>query len=121
MKVAAEASGNPYMEHQIKTITIPMMMGQGAELVRAMEASNVFTPMALSRFKTGAETGAVRKSAQQMADYYERETTLKLKMAVETIQTFVGLFIGLMVAFLTVLSAETAMIRPSSEDIMGTN
>ncbi|GAB5534727.1 MAG: type II secretion system F family protein [Rubricoccaceae bacterium] len=121
MKVAAEASGNPYMEHQIKTITIPMMMGQGAELVRAMEASNVFTPMALSRFKTGAETGAVRKSAQQMADYYERETTLKLKMAVETIQTFVGLFIGLMVAFLTVLSAETAMIRPSSQDIMGTN
>ena len=119
IKVAAEACGNPYMEHQIKTITLPMMMGQGADLVRAMEASGVFTPMTLSRFKTGAETGAVRKSAQQMADYYERETTLKLKTAVETIQTFVGLFIGLMVAFLTVLSAETAMIRPSSQDIMG--
>lgn len=119
IKVAAEACGNPYMEHQIKTITLPMMMGQGADLVRSMEASGVFTAMTLSRFRTGAETGAVRKSAQQMADYYERETTLKLKMAVETIQTFVGLFIGLMVAFLTVLSAETAMIRPSSQDMMG--
>lgn len=119
IKVAAEACGNPYMEHQIKTITLPMMMGQGADLVRSMEASGVFTAMTLSRFRTGAETGAVRKSAQQMADYYERETTLKLKVAVETIQTFVGLFIGLMVAFLTVLSAETAMIRPSSQDMMG--
>ena len=119
IRVAAEASGNPYMEHQIKTKTIPMMMGQGADLVRSMEAAEVFTPMTLSRFKTGAETGAVRKSAQQMADYYERETSLKLKVAVETIQTFVGLFIGLMVAFLTVLSAETAMIRPSSSDMMG--
>lgn len=119
IKVAAEACGNAYMEHRIKTITLPMMMGQGADLVRSMEASGVFTAMTLSRFKTGAETGAVRKSAQQMADYYERETTLKLKMAVETIQTFVGLFIGLMVAFLTVLSAETAMIRPSSQDMMG--
>lgn len=119
IKVAAEACGNPYMEHQIKTVTLPMMMGQGADLVRSMEAAGVFTPMTLSRFRTGAETGAVRKSAQQMADYYERETTLKLKMAVETIQTFVGLFIGLMVAFLTVLSAETAMIRPSSQDMMG--
>ncbi len=119
IKVAAEASGNPYMEHQIKTITIPRMMGQGAGLVESMEASGVFTQMTLSRFKTGTETGAVRKSAQQMADYYERETTLKLAVAVETIQTFVGLFIGLMVAFLTVLSAETAMIRPSSNDIMG--
>ncbi|OZC01645.1 type II secretion system F family protein [Rubricoccus marinus] len=119
IKVAAEACGNPYMEHRIKTVTIPMMMGQGADLVRSMDASGVFTPMALSRFKTGAETGAVRKAAQQMADYYERETTLKLKAAVETIQTFVGLFIGLMVAFLTVLSAETAMIRPSANDMMG--
>jgi len=119
IKVAAEACGNPYMEHQIKTITLPMMMGQGADLVRSMEASGVFTAMTLSRYRTGAETGAVRKSAQQMADYYERETTLKLKVAVETIQTFVGLFIGLMVAFLTVLSAETAMIRPSSQDMMG--
>ena len=119
IKVAAEACGNSYMEHQIKTITIPMMMGQGTDLVKAMDAAQVFTPMTLSRFKTGAETGAVRKSAQQIADYYERETTLKLKAAVETIQTFVGLFIGLMVGFLTVLSAETAMIRPSSSDLMG--
>lgn len=119
IKVAAEACGNPYMEHRIKTVTIPMMMGQGADLVRSMDAAGVFTPMALSRFKTGAETGAVRKAAQQMADYYERETTLKLKAAVETIQTFVGLFIGSMVAFLTVLSAETAMIRPSAADFMG--
>ena len=47
--------------------------------------------------------------------------SFKLKVAVETIQTFVGLFIGVMVAFLTVLSAETAMIRPSASDIMGTS
>ncbi|MGB3542850.1 type II secretion system F family protein [Rubrivirga sp.] len=120
IKVAAEASGNRYMEHQVKTITIPAMMTRGAGLVESLEASGVFTQMTLSRFKTGAETGAVRKSAQQMADYYERETTLKLKTAVETIQTFVGLFIGVMVAFLTVLSAETALIRPSSSEMMGT-
>ena len=119
IKIAAEASGNSYMEHRIKTITIPMMVAQGADLVKAMEASNVFTPMTLARFRTGAETGAVRKSAQQMADYYEKETTLKLKVAVESIQTAVALFIGLMVAFLTVLSAETALIRPSANDMMG--
>jgi type IV pilus assembly protein PilC len=119
IKVAAEASGNTYMEHRIKTITIPMMVAQGADLVKAMEASGVFTAMTLARFRTGAETGAVRKSAQQMADYYEKETTMKLAMAVQSIQTVVALFIGLLVAFLTVLSAETALIRPSAEDMMG--
>ena len=117
--VAAEASGNTYMEHRIKTITIPMMVAQGADLVHAMEASGVFTPMTLARYRTGAETGAVRKSAQQMADYYEKETTLKLQVAVQSIQTAVALIIGLLVAFLTVLSAETALIRPSSNDLMG--
>jgi len=119
IKVAAEASGNTYMEHRIKTITIPMMVAQGADLVHAMEASGVFTPMTLARYRTGAETGAVRKSAQQMADYYEKETTLKLSVVVQSIQTAVALFIGLLVAFLTVLSAETALIRPSSNDLMG--
>lgn len=119
IRVAAEACGNTYMEHRIKTITIPMMVAQGADLVRAMEASEVFTPMAIARYRTGAETGAVRKSAQQMADYYEKETTLKLEVAVQSIQTAVSLFIGVIVALLTVLSAETALIRPEAADLMG--
>ncbi|MEM8599710.1 MAG: type II secretion system F family protein, partial [Bacteroidota bacterium] len=104
---------------QVKTITIPMLVAQGNDLVQSMDASGVFTSMTLARVRTGAETGAVRKSAQQMADYYEKETTLKLKSAVETIQTVVSMFIGILVAFLTVLSAETALIRPSSTELMG--
>lgn len=118
IKVAAEACGNTYIEQRVKTITIPMMVAQGADLVRGMEASGVFTPMAIARFRTGSETGAVRKSAQQMADYYEKETTLKLEVVLQTIQTIVSLFIGIIVALLTVLSAETALIRPEAADMM---
>ena len=118
IKVAAEACGNTYIEQRVKTITIPMMVAQGADLVRGMEAAGVFTPMAIARFRTGSETGAVRKSAQQMADYYEKETTLKLEVVLQTIQTIVSLFIGIIVALLTVLSAETALIRPEAADMM---
>ena len=118
IKVAAEACGNTYIEQRVKTVTIPMMVAQGADLVRGMEASGVFTPMAIARFRTGSETGAVRKSAQQMADYYEKETTLKLEVVLQTIQTIVSLFIGIIVALLTVLSAETALIRPEASDMM---
>jgi type IV pilus assembly protein PilC len=119
IKVAAEACGNSYMEHRIKTVTVPMMVAQGAELVRAMEASGVFTSMALARFRSGAETGSVRKSAAQMADYYEKETTLKLRSTVETIQTFVAIIITIAICFLTLISSEIALISPSSTDIMG--
>lgn len=118
IKVAAESCGNAFLEHRIKTITVPMMVAQGAELVRAMEASGVFTQMAIARFRSGAETGNVRKSAQQMADYYEKETTLKLKGAVETIQTAVAIIITIAICFLTVISSEIALIQPSSTDIM---
>jgi len=118
IKIAAEACGNTYMEHRIKTITIPMLVAQGSDLVRAMEASGVFTPMAIARFRTGAETGNVRKSAMQMADFYERETELKLKAAVESIQTAVALVIFVALTFLTLVSSETALVQPSSTDMM---
>ena len=118
IKVAAEACGNSYMEHRIKTITVPMMVAQGAELVRAMEASQVFTPMALARFRSGAETGNVRNAARQMADYYENETTMKLRSTVEMIQTLVAVFITLAIMLLTLISSEIAMIQPSSSDFM---
>ncbi len=118
IKIAAEACGNAYMEHQVKTITVPMMVAQGADLVRSMEASGVFTSMALARFRSGAETGSVRKSALQMADYYEKETSLKLKSAVETIQTVVAVIITIAICFLTIISSEIALISPSSTDFM---
>jgi type IV pilus assembly protein PilC len=119
IRIAAESCGNAYMEHRIKTITVPMMVAQGAELVRSMEASEVFTQMCIARFRSGAETGNVRKSAAQMADYYEKETSLKLKGAVEGIQTAVAVVITIAICFLTVISSEIALIQPSSTDIMG--
>jgi len=118
IKIAAEASGNRYLEHQVKTITIPMMVTRGADLVSSMEAAGVFTPVTLARFRSGAETGNVRGSAQQMADYYEKETSLKLKTAVEGIQTVVALLITGAIVLLTVLSSELALVQPSTADFM---
>jgi len=118
IRIAAEASGNRYIEHRVKTITIPMMVAQGADLVKSMEASGVFTSMTLARFRSGSETGNVRDSARQMADYYENETSLKLKSVVEMIQTVVALIITLAIMGLTILSSELALVSPSAADFM---
>ncbi len=120
MKIAAEATGNTYMEHQVKTITLPMMMAKGTDLVRSMEASGVFLPMLIARFRSGAETGSVRESADEMAEFYEKETTLKMQTAVETIKTAVAIVISIIVGLLTVITAETALIQPTASDIMFT-
>lgn len=119
IKIAAEACGNSYMAYRIKTVTIPMMLANGTDLITAMEASQVFTPMAIARFRSGAETGNVRKSAQQMADFYEQETTIKLQTTIEMIQTAVAIFITTAICGLTLISSEIALISPSSTDMMG--
>ncbi|MDX1430690.1 MAG: type II secretion system F family protein, partial [Rhodothermales bacterium] len=118
MRISAEATGNTFIEHQIRTITIPAMMAQGTDLIVAMEASGVFLPMMIARFRSGAETGGVRESADEMADFYEKECTLKMETAVETIKTSVAIVISIFVGILTVVSAESALIQPNASDIM---
>ena len=121
MKIAAEATGNTYIEHQVKSITVPLMMARGTDLIVAMEASEVFLPMMIARFRSGAETGGVRESAEEMAEFYEKETTLKMETAVESIKTATAIFISILVGLLTVITAESALIQPTASDIMFNN
>jgi type IV pilus assembly protein PilC len=114
IKLAAEACGNKYMEHQIKNIAIPMMLSQGQGLVQSLEATGVFTKTALSRFHSGAETGTVKKTALQIANFYEKETVYKLKNAVEFVQLAVAMVIMVVITALTLVSSETAFISPKS-------
>jgi type IV pilus assembly protein PilC len=119
IKTAAEATGNSHFENQIKTITIPMMLKHGKGLHESFEAAGVFTKTALSRFHAGAETGMVRETALQLANYYERETTYKLKSVVDFMQLWVALIIMIVMTAITIVSSETAVIKPKSAPGMG--
>jgi type IV pilus assembly protein PilC len=112
IRMSAEACGNKYMEHRIKTIAIPLMIEKGRGLVEAFEATGVFTKTALSRFASGAETGTVKATALQLAEYYEKETSYRLKNAIEVIQVFVSMIIMVVLMGLTIVSSETATVRP---------
>lgn len=112
LQISAEATNNRYMEKQIKEITIPMMLKDGAGLVDAMDASGVFTETAISRLNSGAASGSVKRAAGQIAAYYEKETGYKFKALLQTIETFTALFIMVVMTGLVVVSSETAFIRP---------
>ncbi|GAB4372776.1 MAG: type II secretion system F family protein [Calditrichia bacterium] len=114
IKLAAEACGNRYFEEQIKTIAIPMMLRQGIGLVQAFEMTGVFTKTALARFHSGAETGTVKSTAQQIANYYEKETVYKLKNAVDFVQLGIAMLIMIVMTALTIVSSETALVTPKS-------
>ncbi len=114
IRIAAEACNNKYMEKQIKEISIPLMLKEGKGIVESLEKSGIFTRTALSRFTAGAETGTLKYSSLQLANYYEKETTYRLKNIIESIQIMIGIFIMIVLVALTIVSSETAVIRPKS-------
>ncbi len=102
------------METQIKSIAIPMMIQKGAGITEAFEASGVFTKTAIARFHSGAETGTVKNTALQLAEYYEKETTYKMRNAIEFIQLWISMIIMIVLTALTIVSSETATLRPKN-------
>jgi len=114
IQASAEACRNAYMEKNIKEITIPLMLKEGMSLVPALAAAKVFNQTTLSRFKTGSETGNVLTAAQQIAKFYEKETTYKMQNLIQSIQTLIGAFIGIVITALTVVSAEIATVSPKT-------
>ena len=112
IRIAAEATGNQYFENQIKNVSIPLMTSKGVGLTDALEASGVFTPTAISRFHSGEETGTIKNTAKQLANYYESETVFRLKSVIEMIQVWIAMIIMIVMIGLTLVSAETATINP---------
>ena len=113
IKVASEACRNTYMERQIKDIAIKRMLKDGAGLIESMEETGVFTRTAISRFRLGAESGSLRENAKQLAEYYEVQTTYKMQSVIDTISLFVNLFIMIALVGITVVSSESAVIKPN--------
>jgi type IV pilus assembly protein PilC len=118
IRVAAEACRNSYMERRIKDIAIPLMLKEGRSFAEALDATGVFTPTAISRFRSGQEAGALRHTALQLADYYERETSYKMKSVVETVNVAISMLIMVVMIGLTLVSSETALIKPKNPLMM---
>ncbi len=113
IRIAAEACRNSYIEHQIKNVSIKLMLDDGVDLIHSLEASKVFPKSALSRFRLGAESGSLKINAGQLADYYEKQTSYKLESVIGLISLIVNLFIFVALIFITVVSSEGALIKPN--------
>jgi type IV pilus assembly protein PilC len=114
VRIAAEATGNKYFEDRVKNIAIPMMIKKGIGITDAFEATGVFTETALSRLHSGEETGTIKNTSLQLANYYESETVYKLKNFIEIVQVVIALIIMVVMIALTLVSAETATVRPKT-------
>jgi type IV pilus assembly protein PilC len=118
IRIAAEAAGNTYFEDRIKNVAIPLMIKKGVGITDAFEQSGVFTETALSRFHSGEETGTIKNTALQLANYYESETVYRLKNVIEMIQVTIAMIIMVVMILLTLVSAETATVSPKQPNVV---
>ena len=93
------------------------MIKKGIGMTDAFTASGVFTETALSRLHSGEESGTIKSTALQLANYYESETVYKLKNLIELIQVFIAMVIMVVMILLTLVSAETATVRPKTPGV----
>ena len=114
IRIAAEATGNKYFEERIKNVAIPLMIKKGVGITDAFTATGVFTETALSRLHSGEETGTLKNTSLQLANYYESETVYKLKNFIEVVQISIAMVIMVVMIALTLVSAETATVRPKT-------
>lgn len=114
IRIAAEATDNAYFEDKIKNVAIPLMIKKGIGITDAFEQCGVFTDTAISRFHSGEETGTIKNTALQLANYYESETVFKLKNIIELIQVVIAMIIMIVMIALTLVSAETATVKPKT-------
>jgi type IV pilus assembly protein PilC len=117
IRIASEATGNRYFEERIKTVAIPLMLKKGVGVTEAFEASGVFTETAISRIHSGEESGTIKNTALQLANYYESETVYRLKNLIEIIQVVIAMVIMVIMIALTLVSAETATVRPKTPGV----
>lgn len=110
IRIASEACRNKYIAHQMNEVGIPMMLGEGKGIVEAMEATGVFPKTAISRFRSGAESGALRNNALQLANYYETETGYRMDRVVGAINGMVTMIIMSVMIGLTMVSSETSVM-----------
>ncbi len=114
IRIAAEATGNSYFEDRVKNVAIPLMIKKGVGITDAFAASGVFTETALSRLHSGEETGTIKNTSLQLANYYESETVYKLKNFIEIVQIVIAMVIMVVMILLTLVSAETATVHPKT-------
>ncbi len=114
IRIAAESCRNYYIEKQITDIVVPLMLKEGKSFVECLNRANCFTLTAVRRLKSGEESGTLRETALQLANYYEKETKHKMSRLVDSINIMVSIIVTLLIIGLTLVSTEIGFVSPTS-------
>ncbi len=114
IRIAAESCRNKYIEKQITTVVVPLMLREGKSFVECLSRASCFTLTAVRRLKAGEESGTLRENALQLASYYEKENKHRMARLVDLVNVLVSVFVTILIIALTLVSSEVGFVSPPS-------
>jgi general secretion pathway protein F len=100
LHIATETVGNDNLRAAL--VKMPPMVKEGARMVRAMDASGVFEPLAINLVRVGEETGRIGPMMIELSEVLDREVETGIKRALTLVEPVLILLLGVLIAAIIV-------------------
>ena len=100
LHIATETVGNANLRAPLAKMA--PMVKEGARMVRAMEATQVFELLAINLIRVGEETGRIGPMMNELADVLDREVETGIKRALTLLEPILILVLGALIAAIIV-------------------
>ena len=100
LDIATETVGNVNLRQPLAKMA--PLVKEGTRMVRAMEASGVFEPLAINLIRVGEETGRIGPMMNELADVLDREVETGIKRALTLLEPLLILVLGVLIAAIIV-------------------
>ncbi|MFV0680471.1 type II secretion system F family protein [Ottowia sp.] len=96
LHIATETVGN--MNLRAALAKMAPMVKEGARMVRAMDATQVFEPLAINLVRVGEETGRIGPMMIELAEVLDRDVETGIKRALTLLEPVMILVLGVLIA-----------------------
>jgi general secretion pathway protein F len=96
LHIATETVGN--MNLRAALAKMAPMVKEGSRMVRAMDATQVFEPLAINLVRVGEETGRIGPMMTELAEVLDRDVETGIKRALTLLEPVMILVLGVLIA-----------------------
>jgi type IV pilus assembly protein PilC len=98
LNITAKVAGNFYFRDAINKSS--GLVEKGVPLSTALDNQNLFEPIVIQMIKVGESTGKMDESLLKLAEYFERDMTIKIKNLTTSLEPILIVTLGVSVGFL---------------------
>jgi type IV pilus assembly protein PilC len=98
LSITARVANNYEYKEAINNSKV--LVEKGIALSTALESQNLFEPIVVQMVKVGEATGKLDESLLKLAEYFERDMTLKIKTLTTSLEPILIVVLGVTVGFL---------------------